>query len=484
MGTAARGHALRSSAAARGRESVNVATHARTTQWLGTRHAAMGRLPGSGNFLFALLRTLAVCAAVGGLRVPLTPPATPAVPRARFAAGLRAAHAAPRETDMLPLQLRQWNCVGIMQHIDTSRPYRFCVGELDMVAWFQRNHSGADGWYAASTVNVCPHMGAQMHTGSVLVSERPVYHAGTRRHDRRVAVARLRCPYHGKCHEPESSFGTTLVSGGRLWWTCNPVALQPFSVYSPAQLARAFVASERRNRPVVHAEYSYVDMPYSMRDSAVFLMDLENHHKQMLRKNGCEDDLRFRIEMRPHAAQHDDAGASLSAQCLLPPWLQRGSRVFFHLSHHYPAHTCLRIVLPESGQCVTVDYNLLPLEHGVTRWYVTVHHNMRPRQQLRRLLWDLGVPFSESLSPPPVQFARDGALRSAVLQRSAEAEAAAFDPARANRVSTQLRARMLHGLQPRSRILRSVSEQFAHYEFPDEFAASRMVMYYEQRGIM
>ena len=409
----------------------------------------------------------------------------------------------PSGVDMMPQQFREWNCVGIMGEIETKRPYTFQVGELPMVAWFQ--HSGHDTHpeiYATSTVNVCPHMGSKMDKGDVVMVPTAIHHQDFERGSKTFPVAHLQCPYHQMCHGPQNSFGSTKVAEGRLWWTCLPRTTEPTAAQVPPPPPphpgmplprmslprmppprmpppRMSLPRMKRGLRKRHTEYSRCDTPFSMVNSALFSMDFEYHHRRTMESCGAQHDVAFIPDIKSHIYNQTLA---LSVYCKLPPShatrYEGGHTASYYLAHHHSSHTSLRVLLPNTGVCISVEYNFLPLGREETRWFITTRHNLAKGDSLREYLNTLGVihrdTFTRSSTSPisPVDFAKDGPMKQAVMRQAVRdvhtsPHGAYFED---------------HAFTPvalRSPVLHRIRDNFRTYEFPDEFSASRLVTYYD-----
>ena len=95
---------------------------------------------------------------------------------------------------LLPQTFRDWHVVGISDKIDKTNPYKFNIGKLPMVLWYDKNN------LPISTFNVCKHLGNKLENGKV-------YNGS------------LICPSHKLHYTTNDAVGKTVDTDGLIWWS-------------------------------------------------------------------------------------------------------------------------------------------------------------------------------------------------------------------------------------------------------------------------
>jgi phenylpropionate dioxygenase-like ring-hydroxylating dioxygenase large terminal subunit len=133
-----------------------------------------------------------------------------------------------------------WNCIGIINNIDFSKPYKINIGDLPLVVWKNPNENKF-----ATTINICKHMGSKLDNGDI------------------TNDGCLKCKYHGLENTFEERFGETIEYQGKLFWSYN-------SSY-PKPLSLPFFNNNKFQK-----SYLEIDMDCSLKDSAYNSMDLRH----------------------------------------------------------------------------------------------------------------------------------------------------------------------------------------------------------------
>jgi len=227
-----------------------------------------------------------------------------------------------------------WHCVGIKENIDFSKPYKFNIGELPLVAW--RNNEGE----IITGMNICKHMGSQLDNGIITPS------------------GCLKCRYHGLEFTRNDRFGETVEHEGKVFWSYKPDQKLPHKV------------------PFFHnknyeTSFLQIDMEASLQDSAFNTMDLR--HPEYVHKGG------FGSTIPPSNIKQykfkDRIGLAFDYQSNAMMKSINDNKRTTHNFHMfvYPTFTWSRVSFNDKHLVIAV--NLLPLENKKTRWFVTICHN-------------------------------------------------------------------------------------------------------------
>lgn len=237
------------------------------------------------------------------------------------------------------LFFNHWHCIGILNKIDFSLPYKINIGDLPLVIWKNTNTN-----QLSSTINICKHMGSRLDNGEI------------------TPDGCLKCPYHGLEFSHKDRFGETIEHEGKLFWSYNPSTQKPYSV--PFFNSNHFVKS-----------FLEIDMECSLTDSAYNTMDLRhpeyvhsglfgfgnnippkniNHYKYSDNKIG----LSFDYESK-QSIQSLNSNSKFTNN--------------FHM-YIYPTFSWSKVTFDRTKHLI-IGVNLLPLENKKTRWYVTVCNN-------------------------------------------------------------------------------------------------------------
>jgi nitrite reductase/ring-hydroxylating ferredoxin subunit len=227
-----------------------------------------------------------------------------------------------------------WHCVGIKNTVDFSKPYKFNIGELPLVAWRNKEDK------LITTLNICKHMGSKLDNGII------------------TSNGCLKCRYHGLEFSELDSFGETVEHEGKLFWSYKPVQSAPHKIpfFHNSDYATSFLQ---------------VDMDASLQDSAFNTMDLR--HPEYVHKGG------FGSPIPPTNVKQykfkDRIGLAFDYQSNpIMKTVNDNKRTTqnFHM-YVYPTFTWSRVSFNNKHLIIAV--NLLPLENKKTRWFVTMCHN-------------------------------------------------------------------------------------------------------------
>lgn len=230
-----------------------------------------------------------------------------------------------------------WQCIGILNKIDYSKPYKINVGELPLVIW--RDDKKKE---FISTINICKHMGSTLDQG--IITENGC----------------LKCPYHGLEIKSNDKFGQVIEHDGKLFWSHDPLLKKPFSI--------PFFHNKNYEKSFLE-----IDMPGSFTDSAYNTMDLRHPefvHGSILGFGNSEPPKNIK-----HFVFKDRIG--LSFDYISNPSMSAFNNNVketsnFHM-YIYPSFSWSKVSFNKNHLIIGV--NLLPLENKKTRWYITISHN-------------------------------------------------------------------------------------------------------------
>jgi len=232
-----------------------------------------------------------------------------------------------------------WNCIGIINKIDFSKPYKINIGELPLVIW----KNPRQNQFAAS-INICKHMGSKLDNGEI------------------TKDGCLKCKYHGLENTFEERIGETIEYQGKLFWSYKPLTNKPLSL--------PFYNN-------IHFKNSYleIDMDCSLKDSAFNSMDLR--HPEYVHSGLFG----FGNNIPPKNIKHykySGKKIGLSFDYISKQNIQKlNSNTQFTNNFHmyeYPTFTWSKVTF-DKNKHLMIGVNFLPLEDKKTRWYVTVSNN-------------------------------------------------------------------------------------------------------------
>lgn len=252
--------------------------------------------------------------------------------------------------------LRNWQCIGIQDKIDFSKPYTANIGELPLVIWQTRKYPHPE--YTA-TVNICKHMGSKLNNAKI------------------TGDGCLKCPYHGYEYSALDNFGQVLAYQGKLFWAYKPEKPFPHPVpffYSPDYETSMFEMT----------------MPCSLQDSAYNTMDLrhpEYVHSGIFGFGNSIPPMNVQHHLhRYNQIQSDDEYVGLSFEYASTSMAtkQFGAKTSrnYH-EYHYPSFSWSKVSIKASNsdeyddddKNLIIGVHLLPIAPKQTKWYITVCHN-------------------------------------------------------------------------------------------------------------
>ena len=263
--------------------------------------------------------------------------------------------------------LRNWQCIGIQDKIDFSKPYSANIGDLPLVVWQTRKYPHPE--YSA-TVNICKHMGSQLNNAKITDN------------------GCLKCPYHGYEYSSDENFGQVMAHQGKLFWAYKPVQPIPYSVpffYSPDYETSTFEMT----------------MPCSLQDSAYNTMDLrhpEYVHGGIFGFGNSipPTNVRHYIHKSDHIRTNSEyVGVSFeyaSTSLATKQFNAKTSRNYHE--YHYPSFSWSKVSIrtptnkndrndqdkdkdedEDDDKNLIIGVHLLPIAPKQTKWYITICHN-------------------------------------------------------------------------------------------------------------
>jgi phenylpropionate dioxygenase-like ring-hydroxylating dioxygenase large terminal subunit len=232
-----------------------------------------------------------------------------------------------------------WNCIGIINNIDFSKPYPINIGELPLVIWKNPNKH-----QFSASINICKHMGSKLDNGEITKN------------------GCLKCKYHGLENTYEDRIGETIEHEGKLFWSYKPSFIKPHSLpfYNNIEFQKSFLE---------------IDMECSLKDSAFNSMDLR--HPEYVHSGLFG----FGNDIPPKNIKHyiySDKKVGLAFDYISKQNIQKlNSNSQFTSNFHmyeYPTFTWSKVTFDRNKHLI-IGVNFLPIEEKKTRWYVTICNN-------------------------------------------------------------------------------------------------------------
>jgi len=232
-----------------------------------------------------------------------------------------------------------WNCIGIVNKIDFSKPYAINIGELPLVIWKNPKNS-----QLSSSINICKHMGSKLDNAEI------------------TSDGCLKCKYHGLENTFEDRIGETIEHEGKLFWSYKPLFAKPPSL--------PFFNSNRFQK-----SYLQIDMDCSLKDSAFNSMDLRHPEYVHSGLFGFGNDIPPK-NIKHYKYSDKKIGLSfdyISKQNIRTLNSNTQYTSNFHM-YEYPAFTWSKVTFNKNKHLM-IGVNFLPLEENKTRWHVTICNN-------------------------------------------------------------------------------------------------------------
>jgi phenylpropionate dioxygenase-like ring-hydroxylating dioxygenase large terminal subunit len=233
---------------------------------------------------------------------------------------------------------RNWNCIGIKNKIDFTKPYKINIGELPLVIW---QHPKT--MKLISGINICKHMGSKLDNGIITSS------------------GLLKCQYHGLEIGEDDKFGEVVEVEGKIFWAYKPLNKKP--CLTPFFSNKEYVTS-----------FLEIDMDCSLLDSAYNTMDLR--HPEYVHNKIIGFGSKIPPKNIKHFIYKDELRLGLSFDYISNERMKSLNKVKktknFHM-YIYPTFTWSKVTFENKNLIISV--NFLPLSENKTRWYVTICHN-------------------------------------------------------------------------------------------------------------
>lgn len=231
-----------------------------------------------------------------------------------------------------------WNCIGIKENIDFSKPYKAKIGDLPLVVW--KDNKGN----LQSAVNICKHMGSSFDEG-------------------KIKDGCLTCPYHGLKYTEKDSIGKTIEHEGKIFWSYKPETNKPDMI-------------PYFNNKDYEKSYIEIDMECSMTDSAYNTMDLKHPtyvHSGLIGFGNNNPPK----NIKDHYYK-DDKMIGLSFDYMsnnIIKTINKNTKDTrnYHM-FKYPAFSWSRVTFKKTNHLL-IGVNILPIAEKKTRWYITILHN-------------------------------------------------------------------------------------------------------------
>lgn len=239
---------------------------------------------------------------------------------------------------------QNWHCLGIVENIDFTKPYRTNVGDLPLVVW-----KNPITQKLSTVINICRHMGSKLDNGVI------------------TQDGCLKCQYHGLEMSELDQFGETMEFQGKVFWSYKPERSEPYKI-------------PFYDNPSYETSFLTMDMEAGLIDSALNTMDIrhpEYVHKLGFGSSNPPTNIRQYIYKDPKSKSYmDRIGLSFDySSNVVMRKVNNDATITrnFHM-YVYPTFSWSRVSLKNNKHLI-VAVNLLPLGPHKTRWFVTICHN-------------------------------------------------------------------------------------------------------------
>jgi len=237
----------------------------------------------------------------------------------------------------LPSNFREWYYFGFEKNIDRTKPYKFNIGELPLVTWFDNKNN------TYSTINICKHMGATLSNGEISKN------------------GNLICPNHKLQYNYYDKFGITTIYQNKLWWSYDPIDILPPKI------------------PLYNKNYETLYMEFNtnsyITDCLTHFMDVNNYYNPI----GYDINLQA-SDVNNYRFNFNNVGISFNYNMLTN--LKSNIKLSENYLHYkYPSTIWFKNSKSyrEKNRLdfdnIILNINLLPINITNTKWYVTVTFN-------------------------------------------------------------------------------------------------------------
>lgn len=242
---------------------------------------------------------------------------------------------------------QNWHCLGIVDKIDFSKPYKINVGDLPLVVW-KNPHTQK----MSTVINICRHMGSKLDNGVI------------------TQGGCLKCQYHGLEMSDSDQFGETMEFQGKVFWAYKPERSVPYKI-------------PFYDNPSYETSCLSIDMGAGLIDSSLNMMDIrhpEYVHKLGFGSSNQPTNIRhFTYKDHKSKLWMDRIGLSFdysSNMVMRKINNNNNDKATTHNFHMfvYPTFSWSRVSMDDNKHLI-IGVNLLPLGPQKTRWFITVCHN-------------------------------------------------------------------------------------------------------------
>ena len=246
----------------------------------------------------------------------------------------------------LPSNFREWHCVGFEKNLDRTKPYKFNIGELPMVTWFDNKNN------TYSTINICKHMGGILSNGEISKN------------------GNLICPNHKLQYNNYDKFGVTTIYQNKLWWSYDPIDILPPKI------------------PLYNKNYETLYMEFDtnsyITECLTHFMDVNNYYNPI----GYDINLQA-SNVNNYRFNFNNVGILFNYYMLTN--LKSNIKLSENYLHYkYPSTVWFRSSKSyrEKNRLdydnIILNINLLPINITNTKWYITITFNNLQKSQIKK----------------------------------------------------------------------------------------------------
>ena len=223
---------------------------------------------------------------------------------------------------ILPQTVKEWHCINFEKNIDKTKPYKFNIGELELISWFDKNKN------PLTTINICKHMGSKLDKS-------------------KLENNCLVCPYHGLKYTNNDTCGNTIFYQDKLWWSYKPYKKIPYKIplYNNKNYKSLLIEK---------------DIEANIVDCMINILDL-NYHKILL-----DNLFNIKLNINDLKIVNKDSDNMIGIK-----FKYNNFNIYYKFIYPYTAYYFINI----NKNKFIVTINLLPLNYNKTRWFINIRHN-------------------------------------------------------------------------------------------------------------
>ena len=247
----------------------------------------------------------------------------------------------------LPTIFKEWYCIGFEKNIDKTKPYKFNVGDLPMVSWFDKNNN------TLSMIDICPHMGTKLSLGHISKN------------------GNLVCPNHKLEYTQKNVFGETMIYQDKLWWSYEPSEIKPptMALYN-------------------NKKYESILMEVIVNSNVIDCLT------NIMNINSFNNPLGYKLNIEPsninkYKYSYDNYG--ILFDYILKTNLNKSLKLsenFFYfkypLTFWYRNSIKLREKSKLEHENIFMNINCLPINIDKTKWYIIVYYNNYDNSSIKK----------------------------------------------------------------------------------------------------